>query len=295
MKVIVTGGSGGVGTYVVRELTRQHQVCIADKHPPAEAEGVEFRPVDLCDRESTSEVVRDADLLVHLAAIPHPYCDPPERVLRVNMVSTFNVLEAMRCNGIRRGIYAGSDSGTGFGIHTVTHRPLYLPIDAEHPCWPHESYSFTKYFGEVMFREYARAYAMEMISVRFMWVWLERDRESVEQIISRRSTGRFDGLCSYVMPQDVAQMIRLAADLRLDSNTGMPFEVFFAHAARTFASVETLELATRLWDPLPEVRKPSYYEDDPYAPFYDLTKEYSELGFRPRYSWEDYPAREPTT
>ena len=195
----------------------------------------------------------------------------------------------MRRNNVQKGIYAGSDSGTGFGIHNVIHTPRYLPIDTAHPCWPHESYSFTKHFGEIMFREYARAYHMEMISVRFLWVWLERDRPAVEQIIARRKTGDFEGMCCYVMPQDVAQMVSLAIDYQPAAQDGFSFEMFFACARRTFASVPTLDLARKLWDPLPEVRKFGYFENDKYAAFYDLTKEYGILGYHPNYTYEDYP------
>lgn len=209
--------------------------------------------------------------------------------MQVNMVSTYNVLEAMRLNGIRKGIYAGSDSGTGFGIHHVVHTPLYLPIDTEHPCWPHESYSFTKYFGEVMAQEYARAYKMEMISVRFLWVWLERDRTAIRGIMERRKTGELSGMCCYVMPQDVAQMIALALPYRPHGRDSCPFEVFFACARRTFAARPTLDLARTLWDPLPELRKPEYFENDPYASFYDLSKEYDLLGYNPGFTYEDYP------
>lgn len=289
MRVIVTGGAGGVGAYVVRELAADHEVVVVDVREPS-SPVADYRPVDLVDREAALEAIRDADAVVHLAAIPHPYNDPPERVVQVNMVSTYNVLEAMRANSIHRGVYAGSDSGTGFGIHNVAHRPLYLPIDVDHPCWPHESYSFTKYFGEEMFREYARAYRMRMSSVRFMWVWLERDRAAIRGLLERRKNQEIEGISSYVMPQDVAQMVRLVLAREPAERDGLAFEVFFAHAARTFSNLPTLELARRMWSPVPHIRRPEHFQANEYAPMYDQKREYEELGYRPRYSFEDYSA-----
>jgi nucleoside-diphosphate-sugar epimerase len=288
MRVIVTGGAGGVGASVVEELSPTHEVVVADVRKPSK-EVSAFRQVDLVDLQATRAAIRDADAVVHLAAIPHPHNDPPDRVVHVNMVSTYNVLEAMRANGISRGVYAGSDSGTGFGIHNVAYRPLYLPIDVEHPCWPHESYSFTKYFGEEMFREYARAYGMRMSSVRFMWVWLERDRAAVTSLLERRKTMEIEGISSYVMPQDVAQMVRLVLGREPAERDGLAFEVFFAHAARTFSNLPTLELARRMWQPMPEIRRPEHFRADELAPMYDQTREYHELGYRPQYSYTDYP------
>ena len=288
MKVLVTGGAGDIGEFVVEEIGKGHEVVVLDIKPPRSNTDVEFRQVDLLDMAATQTALADVDAVVHLAAIPHPFNDPGDRVMHVNMVSTYNVAEAARENGIRRVVYGGSDSATGFGIHHVMHRPLYLPIDVEHPCWPHESYSFTKHFGEFMFKEYSRAYEIEVVSVRFLWVWLERDRESIENLLANRTRESADWLGGYTMPQDVAQMVALAVDYEMDAGIPFPFEAFFAHAAQTYNAIPTLEQAERLWGELPEIRRPEYYEEDPYAPFFDLTDACEKLGYQPRYSFEDF-------
>jgi len=290
MKVLVTGGAGDVGEFVVERIKPNHEVVVIDIKPPNRNTDVEFRNVDLLDPAATSEALADADVVAHLAAIPHPFDDPGDRVMHVNMVSTYNVLEAVRNNDIRRIVYGGSDSATGFGIHNTTYKPLYLPIDVGHPCWPHESYCLSKYFGEVMCREYSRAYGIEAISVRFLWVLLARNRESVEAILAAKAGGKenWDWLCSYVMPQDVAQMVSQAVDYEMDKTAPLPFEAFFAHAAQTYASMPTLDLARKIWGELPEVRRPEYYQNDPNAPFFDLTNAYEKLGYRPEVRIEDF-------
>jgi nucleoside-diphosphate-sugar epimerase len=131
---------------------------------------------------------------------------------------------------------------------------------------------------------------MRMSSVRFMWVWLERDKAAIAKLLERRKTGEIEGISSYVMPQDVAQMVRLVLAREPGERNGLAFEVFFAHAARTFSNLPTLELAHHMWSPLPEVRRPEHFQADEYAPMYDQKREYDELGYRPRYSFEDYPA-----
>lgn len=288
MKTLVTGGGGAIGEFVVAELKQAHEVIVLDVRPPARHTDVPFRQVDLLDPDATAAAVQDVDIIVHLAAIPHPFDDPGDRVMHVNMVTAYNVAEAARNCGVRRVIYGGSDSGTGFGIHNVVHKPLYLPMDVAHPCWPHESYSLSKYFGEQIFREYSRAYHMEVVSVRFLWVLLERNRASIEKLLATREREPPTWLGGYVMPQDVAKMIRLAAEYDMVPDDPFPFAAFYAHAARTFNTTETLEQAAKLWGTVPEIRRPGYYERNPFAPFFDLTDACEKLGYRPQFSIEDF-------
>ncbi len=232
MRVIVTGGSGLVGRYVLRELLAHGiDVINVDVVPSAKQPDVPFRKVDLMDAAATQEAICDADAVVHLAAIPNPMHDPAERVMAVNMVTTYNVLDAVRANGIRRVVYGGSESASGFGIHRVAHVPRYVPIDEEHPCWPHETYSFTKYFGELMCREYARADGIEVVSLRYGWVWFREHAEELRRAVETRGAPENQRLFgAYVFAEDVAQAARLGLPYALPDRD-MPFEAFYIMAA----------------------------------------------------------------
>jgi nucleoside-diphosphate-sugar epimerase len=107
MKALITGGSGAVGQYVVGEFASQgFDITILDVRPPAaRGASVAFVECDLMDMQATLDTVRGYDVVVHLAAIPIPYHDPHDRVMAVNMVTCFNVLEAVRQNGIRRIVF----------------------------------------------------------------------------------------------------------------------------------------------------------------------------------------------
>ncbi len=290
MKVLVTGGSGAIGEYVVTELKKRHSVTVADRRPPAKNTNVEFREADLRGLDAAMSAVRGCDAVVHLAAIPSPHHGKPDEIMAVNTATAYNVLQASRANGVRKLVYGGSDSGTGFGWHEKAYRPLYLPLDAEHPCWPHESYSFTKWFGELMFMEYSRAFNIPTVSIRFMWVLLDRDREAVSEIQSGK-TDRFDWFGSYVMPEDVAQIVALAVDYRIDERLPFPFEAFYVHAAKTFLTTPTLEQAKKIWGTVPPLKNSDYYLSDPYAPFFDIATSRAKLGYQPRYAVGDYFTR----
>jgi len=108
-------------------------------------------------------------------------------------------------------------------------RPLYLPIDEEHPCWPHESYSLTKRFGEEMVENYAIAYGIEAICLRYCWVRLERDPEAIRRIVEASRRGERSlkpWFGCYIAPHDVAQACRLAAGYAFPPEQEIPFEAF---------------------------------------------------------------------
>lgn len=187
MRIGVTGGSGAIGRYVCDELLKaSHDVVSLDRIPPSGEIGIgaDFIDVDLSDLEATCAALAGFDQVVHLAAIPDPYFDPPLRVISVNTAINFCVFEALRLNQIPRIIYGCSDSSTGFGIHNATLKPLYVPIDEEHPLWPHESYSLSKHFGERMAETYAKAYGLEALSLRYNWVWVQRWREKAAATVA---------------------------------------------------------------------------------------------------------------
>ncbi|MCE5259095.1 MAG: NAD-dependent epimerase/dehydratase family protein [Chloroflexi bacterium] len=293
MRIIVTGGSGMIGEFVVAELLRAgHTVTIVDQHPPrVPATAVQFHTCDLTDYAAAQSVINDADTVVHLAAIPNPANDPPERVLSVNTVSSFNVLEAVRHNGIRRVVYGCSESSSGFGIHNVNLKPLYLPIDEGHPCWPHETYSLSKRFGEEMLAWYARAYGFEGLALRYTWVWTARDAAGVRQIIQRSKSGEWDPSAwfgAYIAPHDVAQAVRLACAYVFPPENEVKFEPFYLSAADTFYPVPTLQVLKAIYGDVPPIQDTAYFESNPYIGVFDTRKAQRMLGYRATRGWRNY-------
>lgn len=287
MKILLTGGAGNVGTYVVWHLAHSglSHTVVDKKEPGRLPEGVDFVPCDLMNLEDTIRNICGYDVVIHLAAIPNASIAPPEHVMAVNMVTCYNVLEAVRRNGIPRIVYAGSESSTGFGIHDVVLKPLYLPVDEEHPLWPHESYSFTKRFGEEMVENYARAYGIEALSLRYCGVWEKNNLAELTAMIAPFRRGEIapaPWFGCYVAAQDVAQAVRLAVQYRFSDDEPFPFEAFFIMAGNTFYSEPTLEVMKRIYGDVPQVRDPMYYEENPCAPPFDIRKARRLLGYEPK-------------
>jgi UDP-glucose 4-epimerase len=285
MKVLVTGGSGRVGEYVVRELLGRHGVTILDVKPSEAHPGVPRVSADLADLEETRKALKGFDAVVHLAAIANPGFATWDKLIATNTASTHNVLEAMKSNGITRIVYASSESATGFGIHTVEHKPLYLPLDEDHPCWPHECYSLSKYFGEKMCEEYSRAYGIEAVSLRFNCVWFDSDRHAISERLGR-GYDRGMSYGGYVHAQDAAQACRLALDYR--SQASPQHDVFFISAEENCSGFDCKTILAALYgDDVPPVDT-AYFAENPCRSFFSTEKAKNLLGYQPKRSWREW-------
>ena len=292
MKVAVTGGSGAIGTFVCDELAKSgHDVTAVDIVPPKI--DVPFIELDLGVLDDTCKALAGFDQVLHLAAIPDPFKDPPERVMSVNMVSTMNVFEAARKNDIRRVIAASSESATGFGIHETPYTPQYVPIDEAHPCWPHEFYSFTKYFGERMRENYARAFGMEVISLRWTCVWIKRIEDDLKKIVSAAHEKAVPDLGDpwfggYIAPRDLARGWVAAAQWSFPETAELKFETFLFSARDTFYGIPTLEVLKAIYGEVPPTPEPEYFEKNPFASVFDIRKAQRMLDWNPQLHWREF-------
>lgn len=289
MKVLVTGGAGDIGGSVVEALLPQHEVSILDRRPSERHPDLQFLDVNLEDARRTASLVRGFDIVVHLAALPDAMSGTQDEILRVNMACTFNVLEAVRGNGIPKVVYGSSESASGYGTKTVELRPDYFPIDSDHSSWPHEAYSLSKYFGEEMTRLYAEAHRIDVVSLRYCWVWGgARNQDQWGKILAEASRGGGKhSLGAWIAVEDVAQGFRLACDHEYDSPGGN-FEYIYLTARDNFTDLPSLQLVKNKWpDDPPEVRRPELYEANPKASLFDISKAERMLGYDPQITTDD--------
>ena len=224
MRLLITGGGGRLGRWVVEELRSDHEVVVAgleDKLPDAVWPGVRYEQVDLTDVQAVARVTDGAEAIVHLAAIPSPIGREPEDVFANNMISTFNVVEAAICQGARKVIYSSSGSALGFAFRFRDMVPDYMPMDEEHPLRPQDAYGLSKWLGEEILEAATRRTGIRTIVLRPTSVVGPEDyAERVPRMLKNSS-----GTLSYVDARDVARAVRAALD-----NTDIDHDRFFITA-----------------------------------------------------------------
>ncbi|MBI4429627.1 MAG: NAD(P)-dependent oxidoreductase [Ignavibacteriales bacterium] len=212
MKLLVTGGSGLVGRYVVEDLSQGHTVEVLDLKNPRGSYNL-FHRANILSLSSLIKIIKDYDAVVHLAGIPHPLNEPPEKVFQVNTVGTFNVLEACALNNIPKVVFMSSESTLGFSFSITRMWPEYAPIDENHPLRPQDPYGLSKVSSELLCAAYTRTYGIQTICLRPPWVWVpdKKEVETYRQLIQEYPKWS-KNLWAYVHVQDVVQAVRLAVE-----------------------------------------------------------------------------------
>ncbi len=169
MKVLVTGSSGGIGSYVVEELANAgHSVLGVDIQPARAEQPGRFLRVDLTrSGEIYNALARaEAEAVVHLGAWADAGKVPDPRTYGENVQGTFNLFQACADMGIKRVVSASSAQVYGFAGAP----PVYAPVDEDHPLRPVNSYALSKMAGEQAADYFVQNFGLTILSFRFMGV-----------------------------------------------------------------------------------------------------------------------------
>lgn len=171
MRVLVTGGAGFIGRWVVAALRKRGDevIVLDDLSNGSEANLSEFRRSrgfqflrgDVADRAMVARAFAgDLDLCIHLAAVieVQKSLDDPVRTFRVNAEGTANVLEACRAQ----------DVGLTFVSTCMVYDAASATgaISEEHPVKPTSPYASTKLAGEYLALSYHEAYGLPVSILR---------------------------------------------------------------------------------------------------------------------------------
>jgi nucleoside-diphosphate-sugar epimerase len=212
MRIVVTGGSGKAGRWIVRDLRDHgHDVLNADLVHDGSPHGQSVR-TDLTDLGSAFEVVRGADAVVHFAAIPAPELRPAGETFRINALSSYNVFTAAAQQGVGRVVWASSETVMGLPFDEP---PAYAPIDEAHLPRPESSYALSKLVGETMAQQLARSHGIPFLGLRISNIMEPDDYARFGEWQDDPRVRRWN-LWGYVDARDVAQAVRLGleADIR---------------------------------------------------------------------------------
>ncbi|MCU0851763.1 MAG: NAD-dependent epimerase/dehydratase family protein [Thermoplasmata archaeon] len=219
-KILVTGSSGQLGSYVCERLSRDHEVVGLDTRPQP------FEPLkkscvvgDITSRADVSNALRGVRWVVHCAAQVSVEKSTKDPVFdaNVNILGTVNMLQLSSEAQVERFVYVSSAAIFG--------QPKYTPIDEAHPTEPISNYGVAKLSGEKYALAFARNSPMEVTSVRpFNFYSPRADPSSpysgvITKFVNRLKSGKppvieGDGLQTrdFIHALDVVEMISLMLD-----------------------------------------------------------------------------------
>jgi UDP-glucose 4-epimerase len=281
-RVAVTGGSGKLGRAVVRDLTAQgSDVVVLDRVvPPADVAvpGVAYVRVDLGDYgqvvgalTGVEDRYDTVDAVVHLAAIPAPGLTANAATFTHNITATWHVFTAARVAGIRRIVWASSETVLGLPFATP---PPYAPVD-EDVTAPESSYSLAKHLEEQLAFQLCRwEPELTMTGLRFSNVMAPEDYAAFPSYQDDARLRSWN-LWAYIDARDGAQAVRRSLE-----REGPGCEVCVIANADTVMHRTSAEL---LGEVFPEV--PVRRELAPHETLLSIDKARRLLGYEPEHSW----------
>lgn len=288
-KVLVTGAGGLLGRYVVDGLIDSYELVGLDKNPcGADIPQVE---ADIMSLKDMKRAIRGVDAVVHIAAAAHIGSGTPDKIMAVNVLGTWNLLEAAWGAGVQRVILCSSDSVMGNTVWPDYFRkPDYLPVDERHQVHPADPYGLSKLLAEEAGRSFAARGEMEVLALRPVFILFPSMMGEVKA--RQASPASYNGPCAgghvgaggglcwhHIDPRDVASAFRCSLEYSYQG-----FESFYLSAASTLRPEPTLDRLESFFGSLPDkVDLGGWYGANPFAPLFDTRRAQERLGWKPMY------------
>ncbi|WP_345814740.1 NAD(P)-dependent oxidoreductase [Paraburkholderia sp. PREW-6R] len=294
-RVIVTGGSGLAGKWVVEDLVAHgYEVLNVDRVPMAKGTartlitditdaGQVFNALasSTTPREFDDDIEpKQIDAVVHFAAIPRILITTDNEVFRINVMGTYNILDAASKLGIRKVIVASSETTYGV-VFAHRHRdPVYFPLDEEYPVDPMDSYATSKVINEVTAKAFHARTGADIYCFRIGNVLDPADYQKFSTWLADPAL-RKRIAWSYIDGRDLATAARLAIE-----KDGLGFQVMNVAADDVSSDLPTAELLQRFYPDVPVRKQLGEFET-----LLSNEKLKRSLGWQQAYRWREQVAK----
>ncbi len=293
MRVLFTGGSGKAGRHAVAYLlSKGHRVLNVDL-TPLEIDGVDNRIADITNAGQMFDVMSSYagfdeldpgtgtpvfDAVVHFAAVPRILITTDNECFRVNSIGTYNVIDAAVKAGVRKIVFASSETTYGVCFADGERKPEYIPVDEDHPTIPEDSYAMSKVVNEATARSFQRRTGFDIYGLRINNVIEPHEYELNFPAYMDDPALRRRNIFAYIDARDLGHMVDrcLAVD-------GLGYQVFNVSNDNHSVGTVTSQLIEQFYQGVRVVKGMS--EDET---FYSNTKAKEMLGFEPQHDWRQY-------
>ena len=294
-RIIFTGGSGKAGRHAVPYLQAKGYDILNLDLKPLDLPGVTTLITDLTDSGQCFNALtshfsldhyadgappRAPDAVVHFAAIPRVGIEPDNKTFAANVISTYNVLEAAMKLGVRKVIFASSE--TTYGVCFAEGDKDYhsFPLDEEYDSDPMDSYGLSKVVNEKTGRAFAMRYGADVYALRIGNVIEPHEYVNFTAWLDNPPV-RKRNAWSYIDARDLGEIVHLCIE-----KDGLGYQVFNAVNDTVTADLPTPDLLAK-YAPNSKVTRPLGPLEAPLS----NRKIREVLGFREAHNWRQYVAR----
>ncbi len=236
-RIVFTGGTGKAGRHVVPHLlAKGYQILNVDLKP-LDCPGVNTLVADLTDSGQAFNALSThfgfegyeegappsaPDAVVHFAAIPRVLIEPDNKTFAVNVMSTYNVIEAAMKLGVRKVIIASSETTYGVCFAEGDKDFHEFPLEEDYDVDPMDSYGLSKVCNEKTARAFAMRYRADIYALRIGNVIEPHEYAKFKDFLADPMS-RKRNAWSYIDARDLGEIVHLCLE-----KDGLGFQVFNA-------------------------------------------------------------------
>ena len=284
-----TGGSGKAGRHVVPYLLGHGYEILNVDLQPFPQPGVHTLIADLSDGGQVFNALtshldmagfekkggrRPPDAVVHFAAVARNMIRTDAETFRINVMSTYHVIEASTTLGVRKIVIASSETTYGVCFADGDKDYARFPLEEDYPVDPMDSYGLSKLVNERTAHAFSLRTGADVYALRIGNVIEPHEYERFPAFLADPMS-RKRNAWSYVDARDLGEIVRLALE-----RDGLGFQVFNAVNDSITAELPTAEFLARYSPGVPLTRPLVGFE----APLSNR-KAREVLGFRERHDW----------
>lgn len=291
MRVFFTGGSGKAGKWAIRHLQDQGHTVVNVDRSPSSLDCPELL-VDLCDAGQVfgamSQLIDNSELdagtgvpvydsVVHFAAVPRVMIGTDGECFRQNTLTTYNVIEAAVKLGVKKVIFASSETTYAICFAEGEMKPDFIPIDETHPTVPHDSYAMSKVCNEMTARSFQARTGADIYGLRINNVIEPHEYSDMFPAFMEDPALRRRNIFAYIDARDLGHMV----DCCLNTD-GLGYEVFNVSNDDLSVGITSDQVINQFYQGV-DVRG----EMGPNETFFSNKKAKALVGFQPKHSWRD--------
>ncbi len=189
MKALITGGAGCIGSDLALRLLKEgNEVLVFDNLSSGKEEHIKdlltnkkfnFVKGNLLNINQIKSVCKNVDIVFHLAAnsdVKYKTGDPTDEDLQLNTQTTYNVLESMRLNSIKKIVFTSSSAVYG--------EAKKIPTPEEYPLNPISLYAASKVACEALISGFCHMFNMQSWILRFANIIGSKTRKVGKTVLS---------------------------------------------------------------------------------------------------------------